>query len=424
VRALNGRPRIVVLGGGFAGLESAFLLAAELDGRAAITLVSDRDRFLFKPNTIYVPFGADPRRLEIELSRPVRRRDIQLVRGTVRSIAPEARQVHLGGRHLPYDFLVVATGAGMRADEIPGLSEHAETIWTVAEMQSLGRRLERALARAQAGAEQTILFAVPPGNKCAGPLYEIVLMTETWLRRRRVRDRFRLVFATYEGTYVQAFGPKLHDVVRAEFERRGIEGRTRARLLGVAPDRAFFEVGPDVHHDLLVAFPPYVAAVDYAPELLTDDRGFVLTEPASRRARGQERIYAPGDAGDFPVKQAFLAFLQADAVADDIAAQVLGREPRTPFDPVSMCVMEEFDTATFAQVPLTVTGDPAAPVAVRADADGDYRVGVSPAWRLGKKLLGLYLPFRFRAGLPFHAGLPWRALDTGLKGMSAVLARR
>jgi len=89
-----------------------------------------------------------------------------------------------------------------------------------------------------------------------------------------------------------------------------------------------------------------------------------------------------------------------------------------------MCVMEEFDKATFAQVPLEVTGDPDRPVAVRADANGAYRVGVSPAWRLGKKLLGLYLPFRFNAGLPFHSGVPWRAMDVGLKGVSALLARR
>ena len=51
-------------------------------------------------------------------------------------------------------------------------------------------------------------------------------------------------------------------------------------------------------------------------------------------------------------------------------------------------------------------------------------MGVSPAWRLGKKLLGVYLPYRFGAGRPFHAGLPWRAMDAGLKGMSAVLARK
>ena len=62
---------------------------------------------------------------------------------------------------------------------------------------------------------------------------------------------------------------------------------------------------------------------------------------------GEDRIYAPGDAGDFPLKQAFLAFLQADATAEDIAARIEGRKPAFSFDPVSMCVMEEFDKATF-----------------------------------------------------------------------------
>jgi sulfide:quinone oxidoreductase len=418
------KARIVVLGGGFAGLESAFLLRSKLGDRAEITLVSDQHDFLFKPNTIYIPFGRDPDSLVIPLARPAHRRDIRLVHARGQSVSPDTRLVHLGGRHLEYDFLVIATGAGMSPEEIPGLAEHAETIWTPAAMLSLGTRLREAVERARAGQHQTILFAVPPGNKCAGPLYEIVLMTETWLRRQHVRDSFSLDLSTFEESFVQAFGPKLHDVVVAEFAARGIHGRTGARLTGVAPGDAFFEDGGSVGHDLLVAFPPYVAAVRYDPELATDERGFILTEPASRRALGQERIYAPGDAGDFPVKQAFLAFLQADAAAEHIAAQVLDREPALGFDPVSICVMEEFDTATFAQVPLLTTGDPDRPVAVRPDADGAYRVGVSPAWRLGKKLLGVYLPFRFRAGLPFHAGLPWRAMDMGLKGMSGVLARR
>jgi hypothetical protein len=64
------------------------------------------------------------------------------------------------------------------------------------------------------------------------------------------------------------------------------------------------------------------------------------------------------------------------------------------------------------------------PVAVRAGAEDAYKVGVSPLWRIGKKMLGVYLPFRFRAGRPFHAGPPWRAMELGLKGMSAALARR
>jgi sulfide:quinone oxidoreductase len=53
-----------------------------------------------------------------------------------------------------------------------------------------------------------------------------------------------------------------------------------------------------------------------------------------------------------------------------------------------MCVMEMFEKATFAQVPLRVTGDPARPVEVRPDADGDHKVGTSVLWRLGKKVPG------------------------------------
>lgn len=313
----------------------------------------------------------------------------------------------------------------MRSDEVPGLEEHAETIWTVAEMAALGVRLRDLVELSSDGRKRTVLFLVPPNNKCAGPLYEIVFMVETWLRKQKVRDRFDFVWTTYEPSYIAAFGPKLHDVVVEEFVERSIEGHTGWRVVTVGAKTVQYENGERRDYDLLVAFPPYVAAVDYGRfGLPADDRGFLKTEPGSRRVVGESEIYAPGDAGDFPVKQAFLAFLQADAVAEDIAARVEGRTPEFAFDPVSMCVMEEFDKATFAQVPLRVTGDPARPVEVRPDADGAYKVGVSPLWRLGKKTLGLYLPLRFKAGKPFHAGAPWTAMELGLKGMSAVLARR
>ena len=158
--------------------------------------------------------------------------------------------------------------------------------------------------------------------------------------------------------------------------------------------------------------------------LPSDDRGFLQTELTTRQVAGQPHIYAPGDAGDFPVKQAFLAFLQADTVAEHIAASAGEHEFEQPFDPVSMCIMEMFDKATFAQVPLELTGDPSRPVTVRpgADADGDYKVGTGATWRLGKKMLGATVPMRFHAGEPFHAGLAWQMMEVGLKGMSAVLS--
>jgi NADH dehydrogenase FAD-containing subunit len=416
------RERILVLGGGFAGLETAFLLRHRLHDQVDVTLVSDRPSFLFRPNTIYIPFGLDPEELTIPLTEPAGRQDIRFVHAAVRDVDPEKRTVALEG-HAPldYDRLVVATGAAMRPEEVPGLGEHANTIWTPAQMQRLGAELGRIVERARAGETTRLLFLIPPNNKCAGPLYEMVFMVDTHLRREGAREYVGLTWATSEQSYIQAFGPRLHEVVTTEFAERGIEGHTGLVVEEVAPGEVRFQRGEVMGYDSLVAFPPYVAALRYSG-LPADDRGFISTDFRSRHVEGYPDVYAPGDAGDFPVKQAFLAFLQADAVAEHVAGELTGRAPRAWFDPVSMCVMEQLDKAVFAQVPLMLTGDPQRPVAVRPDADGEYKVGVSPLWRLGKKLLGLYLPMRFRAGEPFHAGTAWKMMEVGLKGMSGVLA--
>ena len=421
VGAPRARPRVVVVGGGFAGLETAFGLRAMAGEGLEVTLVTDQPNFLFKPNSIYIPFGLDPGRLETPLAKPMGRRDIELVIARADEIDPDARLLHAGGRSIPYDRLVVATGSGMRAEEVPGLADNAISTWTPTDMLQLRRAFHRLAECGRSGERRRVLFLVPPNNKCAGPLYEIVLMLETWLRRRGARAPIEIAWATCEDTYIQAFGPRLHEVVAGEFERRGIAGHHGWTVDRVGSDAVSFVGGDQLGYDELVAFPPYVAATAFAG-LEADDRGFLTTESGSRRLARHPEIFAVGDAGDFPVKQAFLAFLQADAAASHVAADLAQGAEAQDFDAVSMCVMEQFDKATFAQVPLRVTGDPDRPVEVRPDADGEYRVGSSVAWRAGKKMLGHSVPWRFRAGRPFHAGLFWRGMDAGLKAMSGVLA--
>jgi NADPH-dependent 2,4-dienoyl-CoA reductase/sulfur reductase-like enzyme len=288
-------------------------------------------------------------------------------------------------------------------------------------MLGVRERFERVRERARSGERSRVLFLVPPNNKCAGPLYEIVLMFETWLHREHIRDAVEVGWSTYEQTYIQAFGPRLHDVVTDEFKARGIHGQTNEIVTHVRPGEVHYASGYNRVYDELIAFPPYVSAARYE-SLPSDDRGFITTEFTTRQVVGHPDIYAPGDAGDFPVKQAFLAFLQADTVAEHISSELGVHAFERPFDPVSMCIMEMFDKATFAQVPLELTGDPSRPVQVRPDANGDYKVGTGHTWRLGKKMLGAAVPMRFSAGEPFHAGLGWQMMEVGLKGMSGVLA--
>ncbi len=194
---------VVVLGGGF----DLRLLAGN---PAGITLVSDSDHFLFKPNSIYVPFGMDLEKLKVPLAKPAARKDIELVQAKAHGIDPDPRRVEVDGRSIPYDFLVVATGADMRAEEVPGLGEHAISPWTPAEMLRLREGFEGLREAASASERRRVLFVVPPNNKCAGPLYEIAFMLDTWLRRKGARERTEIAWSTFESSYIQAFGPRLN----------------------------------------------------------------------------------------------------------------------------------------------------------------------------------------------------------------------
>ena len=419
---MNAKPRVLILGGGFAALESAFLMRMRMKDEVDIKLVSDNDSFVFRPNSIYVPFGADPESLLVDLHKPLGRRRIGFHDSAAVEVDPDARSVQLAdGATLGYDKLVIATGADTAATEIPGLAEHAATIWTTETMMGVRERFERVRDRAKRGEGSKVLFLVPPNNKCSGPLYEIVMMLETWLRREHARDGVEITWSTFEHSFIQAFGPRLHEMVTEEFDERGIDGHIEEVVTEVREGEVVYADGSTRAYDELIAFPPYVAALDYE-SLPSDERGFLKTELDTRQVAGHPEIYAPGDAGDFPVKQAFLAFLQADTVAEHISAELRGKEFELPFDPVSMCVMEMFDKATFAQVPLELTGDPDHPVRVRPGAEDDYKVGTSVAWRMGKKVLGFSVPMRFSAGEPFHAGKGWQMMDVGLKGMAGMLA--
>lgn len=316
------KPKVVVLGGGFGGLETAYRLRKRVGDKADITIVSDRERFLFKPNTIYIPYGLDPDKLTVDLAKPAARKGIHLKIAHAEEIDTVRQTVNAAGESIPYDYLVVATGATMRPEEIPGLSEFAQTIWTPAEMLKLRAAYAKLLADVQGGARRQVLFLVPPNNKCSGPLYEMVFMLDSWLRKNRVRDKVEIGYTTYEAHFIQAFGPRLHEVVTKQFAERGITGRNSMVVEKVTDGAVQYVGGEELPFNLLITFPAYAASTAFAG-LPADARGFIKTDLPTRRVEGLDNVYAVGDAADFPVKQAFLAFLQGDAASEQIAASIL-----------------------------------------------------------------------------------------------------
>ena len=139
---MSQQTRIVVLGGGYAGLMAAERLAKNTDPNTAITLINDRDMFLERVRN-HQRLAGEPVR-SLPLSSFLARTRIRLRVGVVSRLAPARRQLTLetanGSMTIDYDHLVYALGSAVATSDVPGVREHASTL-DYAPTLSLARRL-------------------------------------------------------------------------------------------------------------------------------------------------------------------------------------------------------------------------------------------------------------------------------------------
>jgi NADH:ubiquinone reductase (H+-translocating) len=184
------RPRVVIIGGGFAGHSAARSLAKRIGDTADIVLINPTDYFLYLPLLPEVAGGVlDPRRITVPLAATLP--GVHVVLGEVDAVDLDDRRVGWtdpeGGRgELGYDRLVMAVGSVNKLLPIPGVAEHAHGFRGIPEALYLRDHITRQIELA-ASAEDP--------------------------REREARCTFVVVGAGYTGTEVAAQGPLLTDAL-------------------------------------------------------------------------------------------------------------------------------------------------------------------------------------------------------------------
>jgi sulfide:quinone oxidoreductase len=359
------RVGVVVAGGGVAALETALALQALAGDRVEVQLLGPEPHFWYRPLSVLEPFD-DGRVRPLEVAALARACGATFDLGTLALVEPDRRCIRtVAGAEYAYDALVVACGARAHT-AVAG----AFTFRGPGDSEALSLLLRELTAATPA----RLVFAVPAGAAWPLPLYELALLTATHLAGQDVE----IAFATPEDEPLGILGPEASAAAGRLLEERGIELHTGSAPVGFHDGTLALSTGRTILADRVVSLPRLVGPD--IPGLPKDSDGFVPTD-AHGRVEGVDDVYAAGDATTFPVKQGGLAALQADAVAEAIAAAVGANVDPQPFQPILRG--------------LLVTGG--APLFVRRgldDAAAEATVSTEALWWPPGKIVGHYLaPF-------------------------------
>ena len=127
-----GKPRVLILGAGFGGLELSTMLSDAVGEGIDVTLIDRSDAFVFGYSKLDVMFGRrtpDAVRLEY---RQIAKPGVRILRETITAIDPETRRVTTDAGTHEADALVIALGADYDMDGTPGLAEGGNEFYSVA----------------------------------------------------------------------------------------------------------------------------------------------------------------------------------------------------------------------------------------------------------------------------------------------------
>ena len=296
--------RVLVAGGGVAGMEAVLALRDLAGERVEITLLAPEQTFAYRPMAVAVPF-ARGRVQRLPLAEFARETSARLVRGELTAVEPGVARTAEGGA-IAFDALLVAVGAWSEP-AVPGA-----TTWTPELDQEVMGGL---LADVEEGYTKRVAFVVPEGAGWPLPAYELALMT-AWDARDMGQDDVEIAVCSPEAAPLEMFGAQASASLRQDLDDAGVTIR---------------DAGADRGGWRSIALPR--AAARRIAGLPRDEHGFVPVD-AHGRVEGLQDVWAAGDCTAFPIKQGGIAAQQADAAAAAIAAHAGAGVVPSPFAPV------------------------------------------------------------------------------------------
>jgi sulfide:quinone oxidoreductase len=373
---------IIILGGGVGGIATANSLREQLEQQHRVVVIDKRDEYVFTPSLLWVMVGwRQPQQISKSL-RNLLHSEVELVVAEGREIDLDGQKVKTSDGDIAYDYLVIATGASLSPDSLPGFNEAALTPYDL----DGATKLWSALQRFEGGQVAVLVSSMP--YKCPAAPYETALLLDDYLRRQGIRDRCQVEVFTPEVLPMGVAGTAMGQAVVGMLESKGIGFNPKLDLshIDASSKELVFSNREPAPFDLLAGVPPHRAPKMVRESALSNEAGWVPVDNKTLRT-SYENVYAIGDTAAITLangmalpKAGVFADGQALTVAQRIADEIHGTERQAEFDGLGFCWIETGGgSAGFASGAFYAEPDPVVPLP---------RSG--QMWHLGKVLFEKY----------------------------------
>ncbi len=334
--------KLLILGAGTAGTMMLNKLAPVLErDEWEITIVDQYETHYYQPGFLFIPFGIYTKRDVIKPKRDFFPPGVNVVFSPIDVIEPDRNRVRLeGGKILPYDYLIIATGSKINPGETEGMLDGGwrknvfdfYTVEGACALQHFFKYWE--------GGKLVLNITEMP-IKCPVAPLEFVFLADWWFTEQGLRDKVDISFVTpLPGAFTK---PRASQVFGDFLDKKNIRLVPEFNIARVDADNNKIVSWDDqeVEYDVLVTIPTNMGDELIARSGMGDELNFVPTDKHTLLSKNWENIFVIGDATDLPSSKAgSVAHFESEILFDNFLSAVEGRRLRAKFDGHANCYIE------------------------------------------------------------------------------------
>jgi sulfide:quinone oxidoreductase len=336
--------RILILGSGFGGLTAANLLRRNLSPEHRIVVVDKKEFFMMGLVNLWILSGI--RRLEdsqVALNK-LENKEITFLNDEVTAIDVFQKSIRTRSNNkLEYDYLIIALGAELAAQDIRGFIRNGG--FNLYDAEQIPKLREKIIALKN---QRIAICITNIPYKCPPAPYEASLLINDILVKNGTRDSIDIDFYTPSPIALPVAGPKLSQDIVNLLKDNHINFHPLHKLKEVVNKKIIeFENGNKINYDLLIGIPPHkVPTVIKSSGLIKEGQNWIDVDKFSLKTK-YENVFAIGDVTEIKVDQTAIipkagifAEGQAKSVSYQIIDEITNQSHNVKFDGRGFCFME------------------------------------------------------------------------------------